>query len=94
MFGYHFLAQVAITGRVLRAPCSQRLVEEAGKGLGLGIGDVMARCSMLLKGFWHSGNLGDMDRSRSKDWKGVRRPLGPRVSRGWRRKLGKGWVWA
>ena len=37
MFGYHFLAQVAITGRVLRAPCSQRLVEEAGKGLDLGI---------------------------------------------------------
>ena len=41
-------------------PGFQRLEEEAGKGLDLGIGDVVARCSMLLKGFWHSGNLGDM----------------------------------
>ena len=30
-------------------PGFQRLEEEAGKGLGLGIGDVMARCSMLKR---------------------------------------------
>ena len=53
---------------------------------GFGQRDVMARCSMLLKGFWHLDNLGDMHRSWSNNGKGVGDPFAPRIPRVWRKK--------
>ena len=47
-----------------RTPGSESLEEQAVKGLGWCIGNVLGGGSMLLKGFWHLENLGHMHRSR------------------------------
>ena len=82
-------AKVSGESRVMQPlgnPGSQSLEETTVKGLGWCIGNVRGWCSMLLKGFWHLENLGDMHRSWSKHGKGVGGPLAPRVPRVWRKQ--------
>ncbi len=62
------------------------MVKEPVKGLVWCIGNVHGGGSVLLKGFWHLENLGDMHRSRSNNGKGVGGPFAPRVLRVWRNK--------
>jgi len=52
-------------------PGSESFKEQAVKGLGWCIGNVLDGGSVLLKGFWHLDNPGDMHRSRSNNGKGV-----------------------
>ena len=67
-------------------PGSESFKEEAVKGLGWCIGNVLDGGSVLLKGLWHLDNPGDMHRSRSNNGKGVGGPFAPRVLRVSRKK--------
>ena len=61
-------------------PGSESFKEQAVKGLGWCIGNVLDGGSVLLKGLCHLDNPGDMHRLRSNNGKGVGGPFAPRTS--------------